>query len=93
MLEKYSTVPRAGNTIFLTIDRNLQEIADKSLENQILAVTTSEALAQGLTPAGAVIVQDVKTGAVLASSSYPNYSLATYYSDYNSLAENPNIHS
>ena len=89
VLEKYSTVPKAGNTVFLTINRNLQEIADKSLENQILAVTTSEALAQGLTPAGAVIVQDVKTGAVLASSSYPNYSLTTYYSDYNSLAENP----
>ncbi len=89
VLEKYSVIPRAGNTVFLTIDRNLQEIADKSLKNQIMAVTDAEALAKGLTPAGAVIVQDVKTGAVLASSSYPNYSLSTYYEDYSSLAEDP----
>ncbi len=89
VLESYSLVPKAGNTVFLTIDRNLQEIADKSLKNQIMAVTDSEALAKGLTPAGAVIVQDVKTGAVLASSSYPNYSLSTYYEDYDALAADP----
>ena len=89
VLRSYSVLPKAGNTIFLTLDRNLQEIADKSLKKQIMAVTESEALAQGLTPAGAVIVQDVKTGGVLASSSFPNYSLTTYYEDYNTLAADP----
>ncbi len=86
VLESYSVIPKAGNTVFLTIDRNLQEIADKSLKNQILEVTEAEALAKGLTPAGAVVVQNIKTGAVLASSSYPTYSLATYFEDYNTLA-------
>ena len=89
VLRSYSVLPKAGNTIFLTLDRNLQEIADKSLKKQIMAVTESEALAQGLTPAGAVIVQDVESGAVLASSSFPNYSLSTYYEDYDILAADP----
>lgn len=89
VLRSYSVLPEAGNTIFLTLDRNLQDIADKSLKKQIMAVTESEALAQGLTPAGAVVVQDVNSGAVLASSSFPNYSLTTYYEDYNTLAEDP----
>lgn len=89
ILESYSMFPSSGDTVFLTIDLDLQEIADKSLKNQILAVTEADALASGLTPAGAVIVQDVNTGAVLASSSYPNYSLNTYFEDYDTLASDP----
>lgn len=89
ILESYSIIPSAGSKVYLTIDRNLQEIADESLKKQILAVTSAEAIMQGLTPAGAVVVQDVTTGAVLAMSSYPNFSLSTYYEDYNSLVENP----
>lgn len=89
ILESYSLFPASGETVFLTIDLDLQEIADKSLKNQILTVTEEEALASGLTPAGAVIVQDVNTGAVLASSSYPNFSLSSYFEDYNTLAADP----
>lgn len=87
ILENYSLLPSSGNTVFLTIDQSLQEITDKSLEKQILEVTSADAIAKGLTPAGAAVVQNVKTGAILAVSSYPNYSLNTYYSDYSSLAE------
>jgi len=89
ILENYSLLPSSGNTVFLTIDQSLQEITDKSLEKQILSVTSDEAIAKGLTPAGAAVVQNVKTGAILAISSYPNYSLNTYYSDYSSLANDP----
>ncbi len=87
--ESYSSLPGGGNVLFLTIDQNLQEIASKSLANQIMAVTSEEAIANGLTPAGACVVQDVRTGAVLASASYPDYSLNTYYEDYTSLADDP----
>lgn len=87
--ESYSVLPGAGNTVFITIDQNLQEIASKSLTNQIMAVTSEEAIAKGLHPAGAVVVQDVRTGAVLASASYPDFSLNTYYDDYASLANDP----
>ncbi len=87
--ESYSLFPSSGDTVYITIDQDLQDIADKSLEKQILTVTSEEAITQGLTPAGAVVVQNVNTGAVLAVSSYPGYSLNTYYSDYSSLAEDP----
>lgn len=87
--EAFSVLPQSGGTVMLTIDQKLQEIADASLKRQILAVTEQEALASGLTAAGAVVIQDVNTGAILASSSYPNFSLATYQKDYASLAEDP----
>ncbi len=86
ILESYSNLPVTGSKVYLTIDENLQEIADNSLANQIMAVTSQEAIMQGLTPAGAVVVQDISTGAVLAMSSYPNFSLSTYYEDYNTLS-------
>lgn len=89
--ERYSYPPSQGNTVILTIDQHLQEIADASLRKRILEISEEqpEAIAMGLTPAGAVVVQDVNTGAVLASSSYPNYSLTTYYDDYDELAKDP----
>ena len=89
--EKYSQPPAQGNTVILTIDQHLQEIADASLKKRILEISEeqSEAIAKGLTPAGAVVVQDVNTGAILAASSYPNYSLTTYYEDYAELAQDP----
>lgn len=87
--ETYSVVPKPGDSVMLTIDQHLQEIAEISLKNRILAITDDEAIASGLTAAGAVVVQDVNTGAVLASAAYPNFSLSTYYDDYNTLAEDP----
>lgn len=87
----YAYPPSQGNTVILTIDQHLQEIADASLKKRILEISEeqAESIAKGLTPAGAVVVQDVNTGAVLAASSYPNYSLTTYYDDYNELAQDP----
>ncbi|MBQ6118871.1 MAG: hypothetical protein IJK98_06535, partial [Clostridia bacterium] len=89
--ESYSDAPAQGNTVILTIDQHLQEIADASLKKRILEISEeqSEAIANGLTPAGAVVVLDVNTGAVLAASSYPTFSLTTYYDDYAALAADP----
>ena len=89
--ESFVRAPSQGDTVILTIDQHLQEIADASLKKRILEISEeqSEAIAKGLTPAGAVVVQDVNTGAILASSSYPNYSLTTYYEDYPELAKDP----
>ncbi len=85
--ESYSVVPEQGGTVVTTISKDIQEIAQSSLEERIKAVTDDKAIAQGLTPAGAVVVQDVKTGAVLAAATYPSYSLATYYDDYDELSQ------
>ena len=84
--EDYTVMPRTGGTVISTLDIPMQQLAENSLERQIKEVTTYDAIAGGMTPAGAVVVEDVKTGAILASASFPDYSLATYYDDYEALA-------
>ena len=85
--EEYSVTPHTGGTAILTLDIPMQELAEESLARRIQEVYAELALPDAMTPAGAVVVQDVKTGAILASASYPDYSLSTYYDDYESLAE------
>lgn len=87
--ESYSVVPEQGGTVISTINKDIQEIAQEALRERISEVTDNEAIAKGLTPAGAVVVQDVNTGAVLAAATYPDFSLTTYYDDYNKLSQNP----
>ena len=87
MSESYTVQPRTGGTAILTLDIPMQELAEASLKRQILEVTDEDAIAGGMTPAGAVIVQNVKTGEILASASYPDFSLSTYYEDYETLVE------
>ncbi|MBQ7637390.1 MAG: hypothetical protein IJS90_00640 [Clostridia bacterium] len=87
--EEYSVKPSPGGTAILTLDIPMQEIAEQSLASRIAAVTDYSAIAGGMTPAGAVVVEDVKTGAILASASFPDYSLNDYFSDYSSLAADP----
>lgn len=89
VLEDYYLVePVAGNNIELSIDLNLQKIAEDELERVILDLrenglngTDSAKDAEG----GAVVVMSVKTGEVLACCSYPTYDLSTYFKDYNDL--------
>lgn len=79
--EEYEIEPEQGNNVILTIDANLQAVAQEALESRILELTASE----GLEAAGAVIVMNVNTGEILASASYPTFDLSTYYEDYNDL--------
>ncbi len=81
----YSILPQQGYTVISTIHKGLQEVAEKSLQERIQATMTVDAIVQGLSPAGAVAVVDVHSGAVLAAASYPDFSLNTYYDDYNEL--------
>lgn len=78
------TEPVSGDTVYLTLDKDLQEVTESALERAIKAareggVYESEygnvAVSGGSTNAksGAAIVVDVKTGEVLASASYPSY--------------------
>ena len=79
--EEITKEPIQGNTVVLTIDRDLQRIAQQKLEETCNEVSTTDG-------AGAVVVEDVNTGAVLAAASYPTYDLQDYYDDYSSLASN-----
>lgn len=85
--EKYTVMPRTGGTAILTIDNPMQEIAAASLERRIMEETKEIALLGGLAPAGAVVVENVKTGEILAAASYPDYSLTTYLEDYEELSK------
>ncbi|HEX9093143.1 MAG TPA: penicillin-binding protein 2 [Coriobacteriia bacterium] len=62
--------PRAGKDIVLTIDADVQAVAEQALTDAI-----EEAHRQGYAKsrAGAAVVLDVKTGAVVAMASAPGY--------------------
>ena len=81
-----------GETIYLTIDSNLQKVANEALETQIKAAKANgkrEAAAYGKgrgedCETGAVVMLDVNDFSVLAAASYPTYDLNKYseYGDY-----------
>lgn len=87
--ESYKVMPKTGGTVIMTLDQPMQEIAERSLKKRIGEVSDADAIYSGLTAAGAVVVEDVKTGAILASAGYPTYSLAEYYDTYSELANDP----
>lgn len=74
-----------GDNIVLTIDANMQKIAQDSLKKTCDSVGTANA------GGGAVVVMDCNTGEILAIASYPTYDLSTYNDNYEELAKNPNF--
>lgn len=87
--ETVETPVQAGDDVYLTIDLRLQQAAENSLKTRIEEMRTSGGTGSGA-GGGAAVVMQVGTGSVLASASYPTYSLATFSADYQSLltAEN-----
>ncbi len=67
--------PRPGKDVRLTIDKDVQAVAEKALADAI-----TEAHRQGFTNAhaGAAVVLDIKTGAVVAMASIPTYDPAKF---------------
>ena len=68
----------AGSDIVLTIDANLQKVAETSLENNINKIASGGFGERFDAKAGACVVMDVNTGEVLAMASYPNYNPADF---------------
>ena len=86
----YVTEPVPGNNVELSIDISLQAVAEQSLEKVILDLRENGVGrnkegkdARG----GAVVVQAVKTGEILAMASYPTYDISTFNQDYETLSE------
>lgn len=73
--------PVQGNTVVLTIDRNLQKASQNALEKILLAEDTA------YQPAGAAIVINCNNGEILASVSYPTYDVSGYRKNYTMLSE------
>lgn len=85
--ERIAPVP--GNTVRLTIDADLQRVAQEALPLQIEYLRSHPDAEPEAREAdsGAVVAIEVKTGKVLVAASYPTYSLTEYKTDYASLLE------
>ena len=63
----------AGSDVVLTIDANLQAIAEEALENNIHKIASGGFSHSYDTNSGAVVAINVKNGEILAMASYPDY--------------------
>ena len=72
--ETYTVRPQQGDTVILTIDRDLQKTAQNALRKLIL----EQQAVRGNVRSGAVVVMDTKNNDVLACASYPTFNLDTY---------------
>ncbi len=88
--------PVPGNTVVLTLDSRLQQVAQEALEEEILALRQLPATDRGGfannghdVRSGAVVALDPRDGSVLACASWPGYDLSTYNQDYAALLADP----
>ena len=80
--------PVPGNTVFTTLDSNLQKVSNVSLANNVQAAQKAGAATAKSQDgedcvAGAAVVLNVKDFSILAASSYPGYDLSKYLEDPN----------
>lgn len=101
---EYTKDPVPGNNVYLTIDIQLQEAAERALKNGIESISAE--LAAGTdkvvyvdgewldkdieVTGGAAVVVDVKTGEPLAIASYPTYDLTSLLDNYSQIASAEN---
>lgn len=92
------SAPIPGNHVYLTIDIELQAVAEQILANYIEETNAEresenilkEAYGEETTeliPGGAIVVVDCKTGEPLCMANYPTYNLETMLDEYNDLLE------
>ncbi len=77
----------AGSDVILTIDANLQKVAEEALEQNIKDIASGKFGKKYDAEAGAVVVMNVNTGEVLALSSYPDYNPEKFFEEYSSTDE------
>jgi len=80
--ESYLTAPEQGATVVTTINSELQIVAQNSLAKALKVNKNLPYFGE----AGAVVVQNVRTGEILACVSYPTYDITKYFSDYSALS-------
>lgn len=83
--------PQAGNNVELTIDINLQRVAEDSMAQIAMEMVNQEdEEADGADMEGiAVVAVDPNNGQVLVCASYPTYDPTTMFEDYDELLKDP----
>ncbi len=71
--QSYGVAPQEGATVYLTIDSRIQEVGIQALKEYILQEKESDVSGYKTASAGAFVMMNVNTGAVIAMGSYPNY--------------------
>ena len=71
--QSYGVSPQEGATVYLTIDSRVQEVGIQALKEYILQEKESDVSGYKTASAGAFVMMNVNTGAVIAMGSYPNY--------------------
>ena len=68
--------PEQGNTVVLTIDSNMQKVAQDALKGALEDYAGT--VGNQVPNAGAVVVLSCKDSSILACASYPTYDISTY---------------
>ena len=76
-----TAAPRAGDNVVLTLDIELQKVAEESLARVLSNIETARG--------GAAVLMKVDTGEVLAAANYPTYSQMTFNQDAKLIQDNP----
>lgn len=80
--------PKAGSNVEVSIDINLQRVAEDEMERVFQQMRAQEEGEDGWDVAGgAVVALNVKTGQVLVCASNPSYDLSTYFENYTQILE------
>lgn len=81
----FTKEPEKGNAVILTIDSDVQKAVQDALDKEV-NVTLRNKRNYQLT--GACVVQELATGDIIASASYPTYDLSEYWENAASLNKN-----
>ncbi len=84
--ETVTKEPRQGDTIVLTIDADMQKLAQDMFASWTEAYAKSSKNKYGVPAGGALVVNDPNTGEILTIVSYPTYDLITYSENYSELS-------
>ena len=84
---------KAGSSVVLTIDANLQRVTEETLKNNIQKIASGGFTNTYDTKAGSAVVIKIDTGEILAMASYPNFEPEKFVggiskTDWNSYRDN-----
>ena len=86
----YLQEPKAGANVEVSIDMDLQRVAEDSMAQVISDLKQQEEGSDGYdVEGGAVVAMDVKTGQVLVCASYPSYDLSRFSEDFKQTSVDP----